>query len=156
MCKTYVGNLPTIKKKKEKITWFFEENEESNRKECGFTEKKQGKKKDNHMKRITSLKRGKDFSLLFRRGKKIGSSLFTLFVLSSPLPYSRVAVVVAKSVEKKAVARNRLRRRINEWLRKYLNTGYSSFDIAFLIKKNSVSAKQSFLYEELERQTKKI
>lgn len=108
------------------------------------------------MKRIMPLRGKKDFSLLFRRGKKIESPLFRLIFLATELPYFRVAIVVAKSVEKRAVLRNRIRRRIREWLRKHMKAKSPSADIIFLVKKESIHTDRSYLYEELEDCLKEI
>ncbi len=105
---------------------------------------------------IRSLTKKNDVSLLLRRGKKIESPLFRLTVLPNKLLYSRIVVVVSKSVDKRAVKRNLLRRRIKEWLRKDIFFQSLRVDAVFLVKKDAASSKKTFFYEELERISKKI
>ena len=109
------------------------------------------------MKRLNSLKVKKEFSLLFSRGKKIDSMLFRIIARRTSLLSCRIAVVVSKTISKKAVVRNAIRRHIREWLRKYiLSLNMQSFDIAFVVKKEVITHSKKFLYEELEREIKKI
>lgn len=108
------------------------------------------------MKRIIPLKGKKIFSLLFRRGKKIDSTSFCIIVLRTKLSNTRIAVVIAKSAEKKAVARNRLRRRIREAVKKIIQEDPHSYDLVFLVKKEAAHTARLDLYEELERKIKEI
>lgn len=108
------------------------------------------------MKRIISLKGKNDFSLTFRRGKKIDSRSFRAIILRTSLPCTRIAVVAAKSVEKKAVVRNRLRRRIREYIKKYVEGNQNSYNIIFLLKKEITKTTRSGLYKELDEKLKTI
>ncbi len=57
------------------------------------------------------LKR-KDFELIFKKGDKISNQFFNLRFLENDLKYCRFAVIVSNKVSKKAVIRNKIRRRL--------------------------------------------
>lgn len=106
---------------------------------------------------IVSLRRKKDFDLVFQQGRKYDSPLFRLIVRRTTIPHIRLAIVVAKSVDKRAVMRNTIRRRIREWIRKsHEHTGLIGRDIVFLVKKDITYASKTLLYKELEKEIKKI
>ena len=63
------------------------------------------------MKKINRLGRGIDMTALMRYGRRVSSPLFQLAVQSTPLPHPRFVFVVGRAVDKRAVIRNRLRRR---------------------------------------------
>lgn len=63
------------------------------------------------------LAKTKDVKLTFERGRAFFNPLFTLKFLKKPQPPARFAVVVSTKVSKKAVARNRIKRHIREFVR---------------------------------------
>ncbi len=68
------------------------------------------------MKKRERLKARKDFVSVYRKGRAWTNQLLVLRALSSDLPHHRCGFVVSKRVGK-AVARNRLKRRLREGLR---------------------------------------
>ena len=66
---------------------------------------------------LESLKKKKDFAKVFRKGKAAKESF--LFLKASPnnLTMARFGIIVSQKVSKKAVLRNKIRRRIREVLR---------------------------------------
>ncbi|MFH0776723.1 MAG: ribonuclease P protein component [Patescibacteria group bacterium] len=63
------------------------------------------------------LRKKAEIDLVFRRGRSIGLSEFAFRFLPNSLPNSRVAVLVGTKLSKKAVGRNRIRRRLREVVR---------------------------------------
>ena len=59
----------------------------------------------------------KDFENIFRKGRSFKEGFLILKVNSNPFPTSRFAFVVSQKVSKKAVVRNKIRRRLKELIR---------------------------------------
>jgi ribonuclease P protein component len=58
---------------------------------------------------------------VYRQGRSVRNGLGSLHIMTDPVhPRTRVAVVVSRKVNKSAVARNRIRRRIYEMVRNRL------------------------------------
>jgi ribonuclease P protein component len=64
------------------------------------------------------LRQGREIDRVYRQGRFGGAQTLTTKVIYSHRSTSRAVVVVAKKVSKKAVVRNRLRRRLSEILAK--------------------------------------
>ena len=101
--------------------------------------------------RIHRLQSAKDFRTLFRYGRYFESSFFKLVARQNTLPYDRFAFIAPKTVDKRAVVRNRLRRRAREWMLAYHFPARSPLDVAVLFKKEVVTATKANFYEELSR-----
>lgn len=72
------------------------------------------------------LRKKKDFSILYSKGKSIGDRYVVLFYRKNGLDYNRVAFLASKKVGN-SVKRNRARRLMKESYRElenYLETGY--------------------------------
>lgn len=105
------------------------------------------------MQRMQRLAAAGDFQLLFSRGRRLESSLFRLVWRKNDLPCSRFAFVASKTVAKRAVVRNRLRRRAREWYRRRAELFQRPVDLAIIFKKDVARATRALFYEELERST---
>ncbi|MDI6752157.1 MAG: ribonuclease P protein component [bacterium] len=64
-----------------------------------------------HSKSYT-LRKKREFEELFKNGKRVASRFFATFFLAKE--EKRIGIIVSKKVSKKAVIRNRVRRRIRE------------------------------------------
>jgi ribonuclease P protein component len=73
------------------------------------------------LKKVNRLAKAKDIQKAFARGRTFFNPFFTVKFVPSPKP-SRFTVVVSTKVFKNAVARNRLKRIIREYLRKNLGS----------------------------------
>ena len=71
------------------------------------------------MARINKIRRKIDFNRIFRLGKTIHGGFLTARFLPSQKE-AGVAVVVSAKISKKATARNKIRRRVAESLRKHM------------------------------------
>lgn len=108
------------------------------------------------MKRINRLGRGKELGTLLRYGRRISSPLFQLLVRPSGRAHPRFVLVAARTVDKRAVVRNRLRRRAREYLRKNMAGLPPGLDIAVIIKKEAASASRNEFYEDLRQTVSRI
>ena len=63
------------------------------------------------------LKKKKDFERVFKKGKSVNNDFLVLKFLPSGLANSRFGIIVSQKVSKKAVVRNKIRRRIRETIR---------------------------------------
>lgn len=74
-----------------------------------------------------------DFDLIFKKGLKIKEGLILLRVLPNKLNFSRFAVIVSLKVSKKAVLRNKIRRKIFNLLRQNADKVVKGLDIVFIV-----------------------
>ena len=84
------------------------------------------------MKNSTSLKKNRDFRLVYNRGKSIANRLLVMFVMPNGLGVNRVGFSVSKKVGK-SVVRSRVTRLLRESVRlsgEQLNTGYDIIILA--------------------------
>lgn len=97
-----------------------------------------------------------DISLLFRRGKRVETPLFSFIVRKNDISRTRFIFVVSRMVSKKAVMRNTLRRRIREWFRAHQSElHFNGYDIGVILKKEGAIASRHELYDTLEAVVKK-
>lgn len=76
---------------------------------------------------------------VYKNGQAVRSRLMTVKAVDNPhRKLARIAVVVSKKVIKSAVARNRIRRRIYEYIRVQLPLLRSSQDIAIIVSSSEV------------------
>ena len=102
------------------------------------------------MARITyRLHRGRELEDLMRRGRARDCPLFRVMTRTNVCGHARIVLVVAKKAAKRAVIRNRLRRRAREWLRRELPLDAISLDIAIFFKAESALASREKFYDAL-------
>jgi ribonuclease P protein component len=75
------------------------------------------------------LKKKKDFEAVFKKGETIRGGMFFLKILNTLNKDSRIGFVVSKKISKKAVERNKIKRRLREALRHTIPLLGNSFDI---------------------------
>lgn len=80
------------------------------------------------------LRSGRDIERVYRQGRYGGSQLLNIKVLRHPNYSSRAVVVVGKKISKKAVIRNRQRRRLSELLSKDWQQILPGCDIVVTVK----------------------
>lgn len=95
------------------------------------------------------LQSAKDFRLLFRFGRRRESRFLRLSILPNNLLFSRFAFIAPKTVDKRAVVRNRLRRRTREWVRIHAGPPSPPVDIAIFFKKEAKQATKKEFYEDI-------
>lgn len=84
--------------------------------------------------RQNRLKRARDISRVFRSGRFGQSELILVKAAVNHLPDSRVVVVVSKKVDKRAVVRNRNRRRVIGELESRWQTVRPGYDIVITVR----------------------
>ena len=78
---------------------------------------------------INRLRKKKDFAKVYQRGYSYSSLLLWLKLLPNDLSYNRVGIVVSTKVSKKAVERNRIKRRLRALIKDYLSSIKPGYDI---------------------------
>jgi len=92
-------------------------------------------------------KRG-DIEKVLRRGKTVHGDYLTIKVAQNNREALRFTVVVSLKVSKKAIERNKVRRRVREIMRTEITPSVTKpADVAILLKKSSLDAS----YEELKK-----
>lgn len=79
---------------------------------------------------------------VMRTGRRESAEEVQLICTQNNLPVSRFAFVVPKSVDKRAVTRNRVRRILRESVRLLLPTIVPGLDGVFLVRKGSPKAQE--------------
>lgn len=97
------------------------------------------------------LKKNADFLRVLRgRAKRIKTVFGTVVVLRCDSPAAQFGFVVSKKVSSQSVARNLLKRRTSEWVRKKLSLFQNGLVVIFLFEKGADLLSRRVLYEELE------
>lgn len=86
-----------------------------------------------------------------RYGRRASSLLFQVVARPSTLLDSRFAIVAGRVVDKRAVVRNRLRRRVREYIRTHLAQIPPARDIGIIIKKEAAAASRDDFYDALKQ-----
>jgi ribonuclease P protein component len=64
--------------------------------------------------KINRIKKKKDFEIIFKNSKSFRNNLFIFKIMENNLGLNRFGFVVSQKVSKKAVVRNKIRRRLTE------------------------------------------
>lgn len=101
------------------------------------------------LKRKFRLRKKKDFEMVIKRGKFFKGENLSLVKKNNGFHFSRFAFLVGKKVSKKAVVRNKIKRRLSEIIRTNLSKIKKGYDVIFFtfpgIEKNS--------FKELKKET---
>lgn len=84
---------------------------------------------------------------MYQKGKTIRSSKMSLVFVGNSRGFTRFAVVVSKKVEKSAVGRNRIRRRVYEVIQKNLESIPKKTDYIVVVYSKDV---KKMIFSELE------
>ncbi|MDD3284886.1 MAG: ribonuclease P protein component [Patescibacteria group bacterium] len=90
-----------------------------------------------------------DFDRVFNSQNKFYSNNFVLRFYKTKNLNNRFSIVVSKKISKKAVVRNKIRRRVYEILRFNLEKMKISYDIIFLVKKGVVDMEYFDIEKEI-------
>lgn len=83
----------------------------------------------------------KVFSTLFQSGKRIHTPEITLIILPTETPHPQFAIIVGKSIDKRAAARNRIKRLLRTVCMRISPKLPPRIAIAILVKKNIATQK---------------
>ncbi len=95
------------------------------------------------------LRREKDIAMVYRKGRYGGVSSLQVKALSSKLPTSRVAIVVSKKISKRAVVRNRIKRRLSGYLGDNWQTVQPGYDIVVTVREDVSKTAPTALGQDL-------
>lgn len=101
------------------------------------------------MGRLGRLRKGDTFDTVYREGAVVGGPLLVLRVRPNGLEETRWGFAVGKRLEKRAVGRNRLRRRLREAAR--LAGAQPGLDIVVTARAGSLEASFATLLQALKR-----
>jgi ribonuclease P protein component len=82
---------------------------------------------------INRIKKKKDFELIFKNSKSFKNNIFILKIAKNDLGISRVGLVISKKVSKKAVIRNKIRRRLSEAVKLEINNIKAGMDLVLIV-----------------------
>ncbi len=83
--------------------------------------------------RENRIKKKKDFELIFKNSKSFKNSLFILKASKNNLNFNRFGFVVSQKVSKKAVTRNKIRRRLAQIMKVKDKDIKSGTDLIFIV-----------------------
>lgn len=92
------------------------------------------------------LKRDNDFKKVFKEGKYQQKDFIKIRFLKNNLDISRFAFMVGLKVSKKAIQRNKIRRRLEEIIQKRINQIKPGFDLVVMVSPIILEKK----YQEIE------
>ena len=98
------------------------------------------------------LKKKKEFSAIFKSGRIFNEDGLVMRVKENKMGHSRFAFVVGKGVSKKAVQRNKIKRRMRAALRVFFSQIKKNTDVIFTVRPSLYKAS----YAEVEEKIKKL
>ena len=96
------------------------------------------------------LQKDKDFDLVFKKGKNLGSEFLFLKLRKNGLEISRFGFILSKKISKNATVRNKIKRRLREIIRKKLNDIKPGLDVVIGTKTVIVNKDYQEIKEALE------
>lgn len=86
---------------------------------------------------------------IFKNSHIINSQFFTLRVVKNNLLYNRYGFVVSKKIDKRAVVRNKIKRKILSCLYELNSKAKTGFDFLFIVNKEITDKKTSEIFQEV-------
>lgn len=86
----------------------------------------------------------------FTKGKIYNGQFFTLRIAKNGLFHNRYAFIVSKKIDKRAVVRNKIKRKLRSCIEKMFNKIKTGYDFAFYVKKLAASQALADLYLDVE------
>ena len=83
--------------------------------------------------KINRLKKEKDFEKIFKKGKSFKNGFLILKIVSNDLEESRFGFIVSQKVSKKAVLRNKVKRRLRDIIQKNIVKIKKGVDIVLIV-----------------------
>lgn len=96
------------------------------------------------------------FEKVFKQGNKCFVALFGIKILKNDLGYSRFGIIISSKISKKAVVRNKVRRRISETFRLNLKNFKSGFDVIIICRKPIIKASYQDIEKEILNSAKRL
>ena len=97
--------------------------------------------------KINRLRQKKDFKKLFQEGKSFKNNFLILKIAQNNLKESHFGFIVSKKVSKKAILRNKIKRRLRDIIRQNIKDIKKGIDVVLIIlpgleKKNFLEIKE--------------
>lgn len=105
--------------------------------------------------KLNRLKKRKDFERVLGRGILLREDFLFLKKIENNLSFSRIGFIVSQKISKKAVIRNRIKRRLREIIRLNLPIIKSGYDFVFFTKKGIEDKQFSEIKNEVEKLIKR-
>ncbi len=113
--------------------------------------------RDESLPREHRLRRRRDYLHCYRRGRRKGGRYATLFFVPNSLSHPRLGITASRKVGKRAVDRQRLKRRVREIYRRWdQRTQLPPVDLVVNLKPDAKGAGFDELRSALERQLSKL
>ena len=103
------------------------------------------------LKRENRIRSKKEFAEIRNEGRVLYSPLFGFLNYKKDDDLRKFGFIVSKKISKKAVDRNKIRRRLSEIVRKNLNRFENGSRIVFLTKKEILNKKTKEIEKEVEK-----
>ena len=97
------------------------------------------------------LVKEKDFKKIFKQGKFSYTKIFSIKVLANELGVNRYGIVISNKVSKKAVERNRLKRRFRAAIKDFENKIHKGYDLVIIASPAAINQEYKFIKSELEK-----
>lgn len=99
--------------------------------------------------KINRIKKKRDFEMIFKKGVSFKNSFLIFKIAKNGLSYSRFGFIVSQKVSKKAVVRNRIKRRLSGIIRTELKNIKTGLDLVFISLSGIEKKNFSEIKEEL-------
>ncbi len=147
----HVGYLSAIKKEEKANSWISYPHEQHAGKKSFGAPSQKGEARSCHlMKRIFHFRRGGDIKNVLRSGRRVETPLVSVLFARQYTESPRYAFIASRAIDKRAVVRNRLRRRAREWFRKRDDFKKNHCDIVMIFKKAARDVPRAALYSDFE------
>lgn len=103
-----------------------------------------------YKKPLRSLRKRRDFELVFRHGVIAGSKYLVLYAKPNELSFNRLGLSVSKKIGK-AVTRNRIKRLLKEAMRRALEDVSQDYDFVIVAKKPSLEVELDDFIRHIKR-----
>ena len=102
--------------------------------------------------RLNSLKQSWEIKRVLKNGSRYSFTFFTMIVKKQNYDKTRIAFLLSKKIDKSAVNRNFIKRRLRALFSKILYSLHNSFDIVIVPRQIVKTAK----FNEMEKQMKDV
>jgi ribonuclease P protein component len=102
------------------------------------------------LKKNARITKQRDFDFLYKQGKRLKSKFFAVVFITNNVGFNRFAFIVSSKVDKRAVVRNKLKRRMREIIRANYQKIKPSFDFIIIALPQSVKVSFEELKADLE------
>ena len=96
------------------------------------------------------LRKNKDFSLVFKKGKGCKGEFIDIKIARNNQDESRFGFIVSRNLSKNATARNKVKRRLRELIRKRVEKIKGGLDIILIARPGILTKKTVELEKEVE------